>query len=792
MRALHRKLGRELLGSAGVLLSVVAIIAVGTGCFIGLGSAVRILSVSQHAYYRDYRFADFWVDVKKAPLTALERLARLDGIDRLEGRVVFDVILDVPGELQPLTGRLLSTPADGHDRALNGLCLVRGAAFSDDRDEEVILSEAFAQAHHLDPGDRIELILNRKRETFVIVGTAISPEYVYMVRGEGDLVPDPQHFGILYVEEDYARDVLDFRDACNQVTGALVPGADVDADVLLARIARALDAYGVLATTPRERQASHRFLSDEIAGGKVSSTLVPAIFLAVAALVLNVLMSRLAERQRTIIGTLKALGYSDRQVLAHFISFGVVVGVVGGLAGNAVGIGLASGMVELYRGFYQFPTFVYEVYYDLLAIGMLISVGFAVAGTAKGVWVVLRLQPADAMRQKPPERGGAIFLERWPWLWHRLGFRTHVALRSLVRNRVRTLTGVFSTALATSIILLGLITYDSLWYLVEFQFEWIAHSDVDIGMRDEKSASALFEAGDLPGVDYAEPLLGLVCDVRHGRHARRQAITGLSQHHRLTTPMQADRTPIDIPPEGLVLARKLAEVLDAKVGDRLELTPVRGRRNTVSAPVVSIVESFLGLDCYADMNYLSRIVGEAGAMNAIQAQINPAETADLFRAIKKLPNAQGLNLRADTKASIESTFVATMSTTLGVLIVFAGVIAFGSIVNNALVEIGDHTRDISTFRVLGYSSNQVAAIYFRQNMITFACGLLLGLPLGYFLTVAMSKAYDVELYRLPVIVRASTVGITCVLSLVFVLLAQVIVFRQIRKLDWLEGVKVKE
>jgi len=792
MAALHRKLGRDLRRSVGVLLTIVAIIAVGTGSFIGFGSAKRILTASQAAYYREYRFADFWVDVKKAPLSAIERIADLPGIAAIETRIAFDVIVDLPGVVEPLTGRLLSAPERGFERTINGICLIQGSGFSTDRNEEVILSEAFAQAHGLEPGDRIELILNRKRESFVIVGTAISPEYVYMVRGQGDFVPDPEHFGILYIKEDYARDVLDFQDACNQVVGRLVPGAEADVEVLLARIDQMLDPYGVLSSTPRARQASHRFLSDEIEGLTITAAFMPAIFLLVAALVLNVLMSRLAERQRAIVGTLKALGYSDRAVLVHFLSFGVVVGLAGGLAGDGLGELTSKGLVEMYKSFFQFPRFVYRAYPDLLLIGMAISVCFAVAGTAKGAWSVLRLQPAEAMRQRPPERGGAIFLERFTLLWRQFGFRTHIALRSLVRNRIRTASAIISSALSTAIILTSLCMWDSMKFLVAFQFDRVLHSDVDIGMRDEKSVAALFEGRDLPGVDYAEPALGLRCDLRHGRHARRLSITGFEPGHRLTTPVQSNLQPVEIPPDGLVMTNKLAEILGAKVGDRLSLTPVRGRRETVPVRLASTVDGFLGLECYADLRYLSRIVGEDQAVNSVQLAVNPVGRDDLFRSIKELPNAQGINVVENARKSIESTFVATMLAMIGMIVIFAGVIAFGSTLNNSLVEIGDRLRDVSTFRVLGYGPGQIAGIFFRQNLITFLLGLVLAFPIGYWMMVGLASAYDSELFRMPVIIHTGTVLWTAAIALGFVLIVQWFVYRRIKKLDWLEGIKVKE
>ena len=792
MRVLQRKLVRDLLGSKGTLLTVVAIIAVGTGLFMGIGSAQRILEASQDAYYRQYQFADFWVSVKKAPLTAVDRVARLPGVAAIQARVVFDVIVDLPDEPRPIMGRLISTPARNFDQAINGICLIRGSGFSDERNEEVILSEPFAQAHSLEIGDRIHLILNRKRESFVIVGTAISPEYVYMVRGQGDIIPDPQHFGILYVKDDYARQVLDFKDACNQISGHLSPGGEHDVDLLLERIDRLLDPYGVLATTPRRLQASHYFLSSEIRGLAVSAIVSPSIFLVVAALVLNIQMTRFAERQRTIIGTLKALGYSDHRLLLHFLAFGIVVGLIGGLVGDLLGVGLAIGMVHMYKGFFQFPTFVYRIYPDLLLTGLGISVFFAVAGSARGAWAVLKLQPAEAMRQKPPQSGRAIFLERFAWLWRKLSFRTQMTLRGMARHRTRTLTGVLASALGMAIIFTSLVLYDSTFFLVDFQFEQVAHSDVDIGMRDEKSVAALFEGRALPAVYYAEPLLGLTCDLRNGRHSRRVAISGLSAGHRLTTPVQSDFSPIQLPPDGLVLSKKLAEILHVGAGDQLELTPVRGNRQTRRVRVASIAQTFLGLECYADLRYLSRIVGEGVAVNAVQLAVNEADKEELYRAIKRLPNAQSLAVRADSKANIEATLVESMVFSLGLLIVFAGIIALGTMLNISLVEIADRLRDISTFRVLGYQPAEVAGIFLRQNLVIFMLGMLLAIPIGYGMVVGTAIAYDTELFRMPILIRPVIVLLTVLTAFVFVLLAQWFAYRQIRKLDWLEGVKVKE
>ncbi len=792
MSVLDHKLWRDLRGNAAILFTVVAIIAVGVGSFTGLLSIQRILRNSQANYYRQYRFADFWIDVKKMPLAAAERLERMPGVAAIEPRVVFDVILDMPRHDEPVTGRLISVPTRGFDRVINGMHLMRGSGFSDTRDEEVIVGESFAKAHGLEPGDRIEMILNRRKESFVIVGTAISPEYIYVVQGYGSLAPDPEHFGILYVKEGYAREILGFKDAANQVVGQLVPDYEQDVDVLLEQIDRQLAPYGVLSAISRRLQPSNRFISDEIHSLGITALIMPSIFLFVAVMVLNVLMSRFAQSQRSIIGTLKAIGYSNWQVVEHYLSFGLLIGLAGGVLGIGLGLSIAWGLMQLYRGFFQFPTFQYEAYPDLLLIGMALSLVFAVAGTAKGVRRVLQLHPAEAMRPKPPERGGAIVLERVQPIWKRLGFRTHIALRSLFRNYGRSLTAIISGMLATAIIFAALTMRHSMWVLLDYQFEKIAHSDVDLALRDSRSVDALYEAQRLPGVQYAEGVFGLTADLRHGRASRRVTITGLPDPHRLTTPLDDRGRPIDVPPVGLVLSDKLAEQLKAGAGDTLELTPVLGERQGRRVPVASVVREYMGLGAYADLRYLTRLVDEPPAVSSILLAVEPTRVNALYRAVKQLPEVSGVNVRAQTKVNIEQTILRTMLFSLTLIILFAGVIGFGSILNASLIEIADRTRDIATFRVLGYRALQVASIFFRENGIIFGAGLLLGIPFGYLMVRVIAVAYNTEMFRMPVIFSLKITLLTAGVAALFVGIAQWFVLRQIGRMDWLEGIKVKE
>ena len=241
---------------------------------------------------------------------------------------------------------------------------MRGSYFTDRRRNEVLVNDTFARKQGLHPGQWIHLLVNNRREELFIVGTAISSEFVYLV-GPGSLTPDPEHFGVFYLKQSYAEEVFDMDGASNQIVGLLAPAWRDRPDEILRRAEYLLSDYGVFSTTPRKDQPSNRFLSDEIRGLGVFAQVMPIIFLAVAAMVLNVLMTRLIDQQRSIVGTFKALGYSNAQVFWHFMKFGGLVGLCGGLVGLPMGYGMAKFITSIYRTFFEFPHLESVVYPNL-------------------------------------------------------------------------------------------------------------------------------------------------------------------------------------------------------------------------------------------------------------------------------------------------------------------------------------------------------------------------------------------------------------------------------------------
>lgn len=793
MNVLDRKLLRDLAAARGMLLALLCIIVVGVLCFVSMASVYLNLEQSRQRYYAQTRMADFEISLRKVPLQDLsELLGDLRGVAEYRPRVVFQVTADLPGVERPLTGQVVSLP--GHPGpVVNDILIRRGGYFTDDRRAEVILHDAFARARNLGPGDRLRLILNERIHELTVVGTAISAEFVYLL-GPGGLIPDNENYGIFYLPEQFAREAFDLEGAANNIVGRLTGEYRERPDAVLDRIEQILEPYGVAAVTPLARQQSHWFLMSEIDGLKVSVVFVPTLFLAVAVVLLNVLMTRIAEQQRTVAGTLKALGYSNRALFSHYVRFGAAVGVAGGLIGAVLGWLSAGGMVEMYTQYYEFPELANRPQVLVMVFGLALSVVFSIAGTLNGVRKILRLSPAESMRPRPPEQGRRVLLERWQWAWRQLDFRWQMVLRGITRNRMRTASGVFAATVGSALMLLMFHMRDSMNEMVEFQFDQLLISDFDLTFRNVEDQGAVLEVRRMPGVDRAEPLFNVGCTFHNGHHKKKGGITGLMRNARLTVPRDVAGNAIAVPRVGLLLTRLLAEELDVLPGDVLIVEPVRGRQDRLIFPVSALIDSYLGMAAYADYDWLNHQLSEAGAVTGVQLKVDrrPEVVREFYRELKQLPAIQAVSAIRENRKQLEEVLIEQMMVSVVVVTLFAGALFFGSILNSSLISLAERNQEIATFRVLGYTSREVGQIFLRESLCINLLGMACGLPAGYGLCLLINRAYSTELFRLPFVIQPASWVVTALLGLGFTLLAQWPVKRAIARQNWQEALNARE
>lgn len=240
MRALHRKLLRELWAMRGQALAIALVISSGIAVYIMSISTYESLDLTRESYYRSHRFAEVFARLKRAPNNLRERLQAIPGVDTLQTRVVALVNLQVAGFDEPVTGQLLSLPDHGEPR-LNLPYLHQGRTPEPGRNDEVLISEAFAEAHGLNTGDHLSAIINGRKKRLTIVGLALSPETIYEI-GPGAIMPDYKRFGVLWMAYSPLASAYDMEGAFNDLSLTLVPGTR--AEEVVTRLDTLLEPYG--------------------------------------------------------------------------------------------------------------------------------------------------------------------------------------------------------------------------------------------------------------------------------------------------------------------------------------------------------------------------------------------------------------------------------------------------------------------------------------------------------------------------------------------------------------------
>lgn len=787
---LNRKLLRDLWKFKGQVIAVTAVILCGITTYVCMSSVYRNLKLTRDTYYQEYRLADFWIPLERAPETAAYKLAGLDGVTRVRSRIVQDVNVDVEGDDSPKIGRLVTMP-DVRKAVLNDIHIVSGHYFSNDALDEVILSDRFAKENNLGVGDTIQASMNSRKETLRIVGTALSPEYVYMIRNAQEFIPNDSGFGVLYVKETFAEMLGDMGGACNEIIGTVDDREKLD--VIFDRAKKMLKPYGVLATIKRHDQISNRYISDEIKNLGVSAKIEPSIFLGIAALILMIMLARMVKRERTEIGVLKAYGYSNAAIMAHYLKFALVISVAGWLGGVGVGMWLGRGMIVLYQDFYQFPLLRYRFYWDVIAIGLLIGAISGTAGASVAAFRVLQISPATAMRPEAPRLGGAILLERIEWLWRRISFSWKMIIRNISRYKLRAAFTVVGVALSGAILIVGWFTNDCMDWLMDYQFTKMQRQDMKVTFIIERGEGAIRDLRQMKHVRAVEPLFEYPFEVRTRWREKELLITGVPADSKMYRLTDTEGRPVDLSGTTLVLNERTAKQLGVTAGDTVEIEPMIGKVDKVRTVTVGRpVKLYLGMGAYMNLDALSRLMNEDLVANAAMLRVDRGTERIISRELKDVPAIASVGIQGDFVKAFDETLAESMAIMNGILITFAFVIAFAIIYNTTAITLTERSRELASLRVLGFTLPEVRQIVFDETWVLAIFGAGFGVLVGLLLCKWLVMAFNTELYRLPFYIDNMTLVASVVTVLLFVALTNLLARRRIRKLDMVEVLKSRE
>jgi len=787
IRALDRKLGRDLWRLKWQVMAIALLIACGVSVSVMAFSAQRALREAQLKYYADTHFADVFADAKRAPLSLARDLARIDGVAQVDVRLVEVGLLEAPGLARPATARVISLP-ENEALALNRFVLSKGRMPNPTRTDEVVALKPFLDAAKVKLGDRLTAVIGGRAFTFTIVGAGLSPENVYVPSPES-LMPDDAHRAVFWAPRAMVERASGMSGAFNSVALDLAPGASTPATLLA--IDRILAPYGGRAAYGREDQISHAYLEAEFKELSTSASILPPIFLAVAAALVHMVIARLIEAEREQIGLLKAFGYRDAEVAAPYLKFAAAIGLLGALAGGLAGAWLGAAIIDMYKLYFRFPVLGMSFNLSAFVAASVASIAAATAGSLLAVRRAAALSPAVAMQPPRP----AVYRQG---LLDRLvpGRAIDQATRMIVRNleRFPLRAGLTVTGLAASLSLLvgTQFLFSSLDHIIDQAYYQAQRWSDAIAFGEIREARAVHEVRRLPGVFGAEPVRAVAVTVKANGRQERTQISGLEPGALLNRPLDSEGRPLRFLGRGVIISRALGARLGVKPGEAVHLEIVDGRAPAVDLPVTALAEDYSGYAVYMARGELNRLMADGDVVSGAQLLMAPDERAAFYRALDGIPLIVAAASRDDTVASWRQVMTEAFREMITFYVGFAAAIAFGVAYNTSRIALSERGRDLATLRVLGFSRTECVYILLGELMVLGLVAVPLGVLGGNGLAHGLSAAYSREELRLPLTITPWSYAVSLTAYFVAILVAAFAVGRRVWSLDLVSVLKTRE
>jgi putative ABC transport system permease protein len=785
LSALNHKLLRETARLKGQIATIAIVLASGIVCFVGMRGTYASLLESELDYYDRFRFADVFAQAERAPETLAQRIEALPGVANVQTRVSKEVAIPIEGLPHPAYGRMLSLPASGSP-ANNAIYLKLGRL--PERDDEILLLEAFADAYGLTPGNHLPVIVNGKRRSFRIAGLAMSPEFVYAIR-PGAMVDDPKRHAVLWMEHSALATAFQLRGAFNDVSLKLAPGASEKS--VREGLDRLLAPFGGNGSIGRKDQISNRIVAQELDQLGVLSTMVPAVFVGVTAFLVNLVLGRLIRLERPEIATLKAVGYSNAEVGRHYLGLVLVVLVPGSVLGIAGGLGLGHLVLGLYAQSFRFPTLEFHLAPGLVVTAVLVSALAALVGAWGAVRSAVRLPPAEAMQPPAPAHYRRSLIERLG-VSALVGTSGMMILREITRRPLRTLLSSLGIAGAVSLLILSHFGLDSLLSYFEGTFRREQRQDFAVVFAKPTTPAVVSQLSRIPGVVAAEGLRAVPVRIRYEHRARDSVMMGLPAPNTLRRLVGHGGAEVPIPADGVVLTKTLGDVLGLRIGDRPEVDLREGDRRTVRPVIVGFVDESVGMSIYAQAGTIAALEGDLGAVSSVLLSVDPLRAAHVDAELRRSPNIIDVSdVSGDMQRMLDMN-ASFMNVWTAISIALSAGVVFGVVYNNARIGLAARARDLASLRVLGFTRREISGILLGSQAVEVGLAIPLGLWLGRSWAHQFMKSVDQETFRWAVTIAPRTYLLSVVVTLLAAAASALWVRRSLDTLDLVAVLKARE
>ena len=763
---LRKKLYRDMTRAAMQFLSIIALCALGTFAFAALDGTARMTRDTLTTYFEENTLADYWITLPAADRASLDKVSAVPGVAAVRARASADLETTLPGDV--------SVSVTAYDGAMdiNTPLLREGALLEENDKRGCLVEERFANAHGLVPGSRLSVKLGGQEYTFIVRGVVVSPEYIVVSNG---IVADPNAYGYLLINA-CAMEALPLT----QIVATLTPGADSDA--VRAAIENALP--DALVVDCSSHQSTARANNDAQMFENMTY-IFPVLAYAIAALIVMTTLSRMIDNQRMQMGTLKALGFSARQIRGHYLSYALVPSALGALLGTLIGhytlpFFLWDALIGQNEMPYQLTPPISVSAWCMTGLSVVLSMGILLYSYRASA----RETTAALLRPKPPKDGKRILLERITFLWSRFSFNTKMIVRNLMRNKLRSFMSFIGILCCTMLIITSLGLQDSVtamsvnYYTKTLSYDLRANLTGEVGTAE--SYERRLDAGAV------ECLMEKSVSVRADGGTRTVMLTVLGDDQQMQN-LGKDETFVALHTGTAAVTYKLTKTLNLAIGDTIRLY-LPGDDEPAEFVIGQIVHNNVSQGVYLNRTTWESLRKGDFTPTAIQIR-DPGERC--LTQLDAMDEVDDIDYPAAQIADM-TRMLETLSSVFTLLTGIALALAFVICYNMGLMNFVERTREYATLKVLGYHQKEIRRLILRENRLVALSGVLLGIWPGIQLVDVILHSCEPESGFYPGSPALQSIVIACVVTYCFSELIQRLLTRKVQKIDMVEALKSVE
>ncbi len=791
-QALFHKLMRTIWNTRGQFISLVLVVSLGIMTFICMSATYFNLENNMARFYRECNFADHYFQVASAPEQIIDQIAAVPGVAAVNGRLIKDVKV-IKGKQEQATVRIVGYPLTS-GTIINRMYIYEGRMFEDDSQMngmETILDPQFLEANHLTAGDKLVVAVNGKEVPLTVRGSATTPEFSYPVKNITTMLNDPVSFGIAIMPQYQAQKLLNMGGQINSIIIRISPGSNER--YIKEEIKTILKPYGYQGDYPKKDQNSNSFLKDQLRQLRAETRVIPTIFLLAAIAIQFVMLGRMIKTQRLQIGIMKALGYKSSQIIWHYTSYALVIGLTGTLIGILAGLFLSQFLTDLYLSFYNLPHYANKISSEVIFIALLLGVGVGLLSGWLAARRIVFINPSESMRPEPPIQGRKVFFEDWSAFWSRINSSWKMSLRGIGRHPTRFWVTVMGVAFAAALLVVSMFFHDSIGYIEQKAYYTDQKFDMLASFDTPQDRNSLDLFTSIQGVIMAEPIVEIPIKIGHDQKSSNVILQGIPSDSRMKTVEGIHGQILPIPSQGIIVGLKTAEKLGIRVGDpvRIETELGIGPNQESVIPVVGIARQVAGKNSFASMETANQLLSEHNLISGVMMKIDPVFSQAAEVELIEMPGVADIVSR-EKEINNFNRNMDSLEVAMQVLTLFAILLGCAISYNASVISFGERLREFATLRVIGMKNSEIAGILGKETILQGGLGLCMGLPLGRLLAGGVAGMVSSEVYEFRAIVYPETFMTSIILTIFFVLAGYLIAIRGISRLNHLEILKNRD